>query len=132
MSASTTATGVSGNTRITEEPVLQAVTAIPPSDGTVVPLARLTLDASANEQAEQREHLKAQSEQLVEMQKRLHADREALGEREATLIKAEQAREATPYGMQRLLSQAVWDVDGVRDEMRASLGTWQSLRTGRR
>src|SRR5438132_14289735 len=32
---------------------------------------------------------------------------------------AEQAREATPYGMQRLLSQAVWDVDGVRDELRA-------------
>ncbi len=32
---------------------------------------------------------------------------------------AEQAREATPSGMQRLLSQAVWDVDGVRDELRA-------------
>src|SRR5947209_12943681 len=32
---------------------------------------------------------------------------------------AEQAREATPYGMQRLLSTAVWDVDGVRDELRA-------------
>jgi SRSO17 transposase len=32
---------------------------------------------------------------------------------------AEQAREATPYGMQRLLSQAVWDTDGVRDEIRA-------------
>ena len=31
---------------------------------------------------------------------------------------AEQAREATPYGMQRLLSQAVWDEDGVRDEVR--------------
>ena len=40
---------------------------------------------------------------------------------------AEQAREATPYGMQRLLSQAVWDEDGVRDEVRvlarAHLGT---------
>src|SRR5947209_5780160 len=32
---------------------------------------------------------------------------------------AEQAREATPYGMQRLLSQAVWDADGVRDAIRA-------------
>ena len=32
---------------------------------------------------------------------------------------AEQAREATPYGMQRLLSQAVWDTDGVRDDLRA-------------
>src|SRR5690242_17544427 len=32
---------------------------------------------------------------------------------------AEQAREASPYGMQRLLSQAVWDADGVRDEIRA-------------
>src|SRR3989440_593136 len=32
---------------------------------------------------------------------------------------AEQAREATPYGMQRLLSQAVWDADGVRDDIRA-------------
>lgn len=33
---------------------------------------------------------------------------------------AEHAREATPYGMQRLLSQAVWDVDGVRDDVRTS------------
>jgi len=32
---------------------------------------------------------------------------------------AEHAREATPYGMQRLLSQAVWDTDGVRDDLRA-------------
>lgn len=31
---------------------------------------------------------------------------------------AEQAREANPYGMQRLLSQASWDADGVRDEIR--------------
>ena len=31
---------------------------------------------------------------------------------------AEHAREATPYGMQRLLSRAVWDVDGVRDDVR--------------
>src|SRR5438105_15586169 len=31
---------------------------------------------------------------------------------------AEQAREATPYGMQRLLSQAIWNVDGVPDEVR--------------
>ncbi len=32
---------------------------------------------------------------------------------------AEQAREATPYGMQRLLSHAVWDTDGVRDGLRS-------------
>ena len=32
---------------------------------------------------------------------------------------AEQAREATPYGMQRLLSQAIWDTDGVRDDLRS-------------
>lgn len=32
---------------------------------------------------------------------------------------AEHAREATPYGMQRLLSHAVWDANGVRDEVRA-------------
>jgi len=31
---------------------------------------------------------------------------------------AEQAREATPYGMQRLLAEAVWDEQGVRDEVR--------------
>src|SRR5712692_6965679 len=31
---------------------------------------------------------------------------------------AEHAREATPYGMQRLLSTAQWDVDGVRDDVR--------------
>jgi len=34
---------------------------------------------------------------------------------------AEQAREGTPYGMQRLLSSAVWDVDGVRDDVRSSV-----------
>jgi SRSO17 transposase len=34
---------------------------------------------------------------------------------------AEQAHEATPYGMQRLLSGAVWDADGVRDDIRAFL-----------
>src|SRR5215831_14409646 len=32
---------------------------------------------------------------------------------------AEHAREATPYGMQRLLSCAAWDTDGVRDDLRA-------------
>ena len=44
---------------------------------------------------------------------------------------AEQAREATPYGMQRLLSSAVWDCDGVRDEIRIlarlSLGNRQVI-----
>jgi SRSO17 transposase len=34
---------------------------------------------------------------------------------------AEQAGEATPAGMQRLLSSAVWDADAVRDERRAYL-----------
>lgn len=32
---------------------------------------------------------------------------------------AEQARQARPYGIQRLLSRAVWDQDGVRDDLRA-------------
>src|SRR5258708_14378814 len=32
---------------------------------------------------------------------------------------AEYAREARPDGMQRLLSQAVWDTDGVRDDLRS-------------
>src|SRR2546421_12850351 len=32
---------------------------------------------------------------------------------------AEQAREASPYGMQRLLSSAVWDADLVRDDLRS-------------
>ena len=31
---------------------------------------------------------------------------------------AEHAREARPDGMQRLLSDAVWDIDGVRDDLR--------------
>ena len=38
---------------------------------------------------------------------------------------AEHAKELRPYGMHRLLSQAVWDHDGVRDELRAFL--WQAL-----
>ncbi len=32
---------------------------------------------------------------------------------------AEHAQQARPYGMQRLLSRAVWDEDGVRDDLRA-------------
>jgi SRSO17 transposase len=32
---------------------------------------------------------------------------------------AEHARQARPYGMQRLLSRAAWDEDGVRDDLRA-------------
>ncbi len=32
---------------------------------------------------------------------------------------AEHAREGRPYGMQRLLSRAVWDQDGVRDDLRS-------------
>ena len=35
---------------------------------------------------------------------------------------AEHARQSRPYGMQRLLSRAVWDQDGVRDELRALVG----------
>jgi hypothetical protein len=31
---------------------------------------------------------------------------------------AAQAQEANPYGMERLLSQAVWNADGVRDDIR--------------
>jgi SRSO17 transposase len=38
---------------------------------------------------------------------------------------AEHARQAHPYGMQRLLSRAVWDEAGVRDELRRLVG--QSL-----
>jgi len=34
---------------------------------------------------------------------------------------AEHAKELRPYGMQRLLSQAVWDHDGVRDDLRTFL-----------
>src|SRR5713226_3089302 len=32
---------------------------------------------------------------------------------------AEHARQPRPYGMQRLLSRAIWDEEGVRDELRA-------------
>src|SRR5690349_2489881 len=34
---------------------------------------------------------------------------------------AEQAREARPYGIQRVLSTAVWDQDGVRDALQTLL-----------
>ena len=34
---------------------------------------------------------------------------------------AEYARELTPYGMQRLLSDAIWDADLVRDDVRNSV-----------
>lgn len=35
---------------------------------------------------------------------------------------AEHAKQARPYGMQRLLSRAVWDEEGVRNEVRAFVG----------
>lgn len=38
-------------------------------------------------------------------------------ERKTSWQLAEHAREATPYGMQRLLSQALCDVDGLRDDL---------------
>src|SRR6266852_6260498 len=38
---------------------------------------------------------------------------------------AEHAKQPRPYGMQRLLSRAVWDHEGVRDELRTFL--WQAL-----
>src|SRR5713226_7662666 len=34
---------------------------------------------------------------------------------------AEHARQARPYGIQRLLSRAVWDQDGVRDVLRTQV-----------
>jgi SRSO17 transposase len=35
---------------------------------------------------------------------------------------AEEAGEATPYAMQHLLNRAKWNCDGVRDELRTSIG----------
>ena len=44
---------------------------------------------------------------------------------------AEQAREATPYGMQRLLASSVWNADLVRDDLRSyvleQLGDQQAI-----
>ncbi len=42
---------------------------------------------------------------------------------------AEHARQARPYGMQRLLSRAVWDQDAVRDEVRSSICQTLSARS---
>jgi|GEM_PF-1257176 len=38
---------------------------------------------------------------------------------------AEQAKQERPYGIQRLLSRAVWDEEGVRDDLRTFV--WRSL-----
>jgi len=43
-----TTTGATGNTRWTEDPIVVAVTATPPGDGSVIPLAVFDLDGSAN------------------------------------------------------------------------------------
>jgi ATP-dependent protease Clp ATPase subunit len=51
---------------------------------------------------------------------------------------AEYAGEAVPDGMQRLLRRADWDVDGVRDDIRAYVvdrlghtgGCWSSMTLG--
>jgi hypothetical protein len=40
--------GVTGNTRVTEQPVIQAVTAAPPTDGSVIRLATFQLEGSRN------------------------------------------------------------------------------------
>lgn len=39
--------------------------------------------------------------------------------RKACWTLAEHARDATPNGMQHLLARAVWDEDGIRDDLRA-------------
>jgi hypothetical protein len=43
-----TATGAPGMTRVTEQPISQAVTVAPPTDGTVIRLARFVLDSAGN------------------------------------------------------------------------------------
>ena len=43
-----TATGATGNTRFTEQPILRAVTTPPPTDGSVIRLARIDLTAGGN------------------------------------------------------------------------------------
>ncbi len=45
---------------------------------------------------------------------------------------AEHARQSRPYGIQRLLSRAVWDQDGVRDELRRVVCQTLSRRLCRR
>lgn len=44
----TTATGVTGNTRVTETPQVQAATTAPPGDGSVIRLANFTLTGGGN------------------------------------------------------------------------------------
>lgn len=79
-------------------------------------------------------HISGWHERLRELHARLRphfarpeAHQHALGYLQAVLSDvprkngwqiAEQAREARPYGMQRLVSQAVWDQDACRDEVR--------------
>ncbi|MCM8596523.1 MAG: hypothetical protein NFV71_14440, partial [Candidatus Accumulibacter sp.] len=41
-----TATGVTGNTRVTERPEVRAVTSVPPGDGSVIRLGQFTLSAA--------------------------------------------------------------------------------------
>jgi len=52
-------------------------------------------------------------------------------ERKSSWQLAEHAREATPYGMQHLLADAVWDADLLRDDLRAyaieHLGTQDTI-----
>jgi hypothetical protein len=43
-----TATGAPGMTRVTEQPIAQAVIVAPPTDGTVIRLARFVLDSAGN------------------------------------------------------------------------------------
>ena len=43
-----TATGVTGNTRVTEEPIINASTTAPPGDGSIIRLARFALDGTGN------------------------------------------------------------------------------------
>lgn len=48
------------------------------------------------------------------------------GERKNGWLLAEHAGVGRPTGMQRVLTQAVWDVDLVRDDLRPSWSTWRS------
>jgi len=96
------------------------------------------LSARAAEQAEQAGMFQAKAEQLLEAQQRVEADRRALKEREAALLRAEEAREALQDQLrlrseelasrQRELDERSRELDARTKEMTEQLGQLEELR----
>ena len=89
------------------------------------------IDAAAGKQAEEAKKLGAEAEQLREAQQRLATDRQALGEREASLAQMEQARGALQEQLRRRSEELAERQRSLADQARKQDEVIATLETRR-